>query len=253
MECAGEKKRTGHSDSCYVQNRRAVAIQRRIAFAGTLWNNRGMDTSWLIAILAGSLLGVLAFIFYLVRWTAIRADRNCRELAAQLRLEVKRTSRRWLPQFASPFLTGTIQGRSVRIHTYTVSAGRNQETWCETMMYSPNKYDLTLTISTRPLFSGIAQIFTKNVVKTGDETFDKHLWIQTNAPGFMQAALIPEMRTRIAEIWTRQRLKGSLKVEYDKLKYSERGSFSNQKICRHMAASVDLLLDIATLVETYTP
>ena len=210
-----------------------------------------MEIVLVITIMLIGFALMFGVIFLVIRWQAKRAQQNGTWMAQELRLDFKRKPRKWLPQFGEPYLEGTMRGLPVQISTYTTSAGQSQQTWCQAILRIPQNRGLKLTISQRGLLSGVTQLFSSDVVKTGDEKFDKSFVLKCNAPAFIEAALFPEMRAQFAGTWTRHGLKGSITLNGNILQYLEQGNFANKKTCQHVVPAMGLLLDVATWVDAY--
>jgi hypothetical protein len=73
--------------------------------------------------------------------------------------------------------------------------------------------------------------------------------VNSSDPGYVQAAFIPEVRERFTAAW-QAGARGTVSVEGADVKYVEQGSFSNAKICARFPALVELVCDVADIVET---
>lgn len=68
----------------------------------------------------------------------------------------------------------------------------------------------------------------------------------------MQAALVPEARAKIMELWLVNKLKGRVRLESDTLKYEEKDcGFWSKSACIRVAGSVELLGVLADIVDAH--
>lgn len=177
---------------------------------------------------------------------------NCTWMAGELGIAAKREPARWLPQFANSYTEGNVQNHSMHISMYTAGSAKNQRTWCRAIIRMPENPGLKLSIARRDLFSGLQQMFrSSNVVKTGDEEFDRTFLVQCNDPAFIQAVLFPEVRTRFTRTWMTNKLSGSITLDSHDLKYTVQGSFTTRKSCERLVAAARLLSDVAVWVDAY--
>lgn len=189
---------------------------------------------------------VLAVSFVAGYFQTKKAGENLAKLATRLGLALATTGK----YFKKHSLTGELRGRTAEVFNYTTGAGKSKQTWSALAVTAKKTGGLTFTVERRVAFLDLfSRVFRKNEVKTGDAVFDKSWVLKTNRPDFMQAALLPEMRTKLLRFADGSIAAPSFKLETQRVVYAERGSFSSEKICDRIEAAVDVLSDLADVVE----
>jgi hypothetical protein len=84
----------------------------------------------------------------------------------------------------------------------------------------------------------------------GDVAFDRRWFIETNAPDFLRAALLPELRTRFDRISQRSR-SGSFETVDGAVRYAEVGGFDSVERCERFAEAVEAVCDLADVAEVF--
>ena len=142
-----------------------------------------------------------------------------------------------------------MRGRHVRIYNYTTGSGKNRTTWCALALAVRERGSFTLKISRENLFTRAGRMFGVDDVATGDERFDKEFYVKSNDAAYVQAALLPEVRSQIAEAWQKHGARGSFRIENGEIIYAETGSYSSRKICDRWPAMLDVAFTLADVVE----
>ena len=88
-------------------------------------------------------------------------------------------------------------------------------------------------------------------VQVGDPVFDQRFVVQTNAPDFLRAALLPEIRDALLRSWSPQAMGANVKLEGGELVYSESGSFTDVAVVGRIKAILVPLAALAALPEVY--
>jgi hypothetical protein len=86
-------------------------------------------------------------------------------------------------------------------------------------------------------------------VRTGDEGFDREFYVKSNDAAYVQAALLPEVRSAIAEAWEKRGARGTIRVEGNEILYAEAGTYSSRKICERWPAMIELAFLLGDVVE----
>lgn len=191
--------------------------------------------------------GCLAFFAVILRWAAIssrKAMENVRHLAARLRLTVA-VNKPKLGFYRAPEATGTIRGKRVRLYNYTTGSGKSKTTWSAVAVTPATHGGLTFTLSHQGLGTKLQSLFGAKEIEVGDAGFDRTWFIQTNAPEFFAAALLPEVRQKL------QGAKGTWKLAEGVMVYAEKGSFGDPARCARFPAVVDAACDLADIAEVY--
>ncbi len=143
---------------------------------------------------------------------------------------------------------GTRAGRQVRVHTFTTGSGKSRQTWLSAAVRAGAGGRMELSLMRQGFGTKISEWFGAKEVTVGDAVFDGHWFIRSNRAEFIQAALLPEIRTRIDEVAA---LGGnSLKIEVKGgwATYVERGGVSRKSLHR-VELALGLLEELATLAE----
>ncbi len=205
------------------------------------------DVSELIPVLFG---GLFVGVFALAITTAIRqrkrAAANLLRVADELRLEFRRGTARGPFGKGAPSVEGVVDGRPIRIHSYTTGSGKQRTQWCAISLTATNPGGLSLRISGENVLTKAGRAFGIDDVEVGDPVFDKTFFVKANKPEFIRAALIPEVRERFLAA-RRTGARGTITVEGAEVKYAEVGSFSNEKLARRIPTLVALLSDVALI------
>jgi len=191
--------------------------------------------------------GFLIFFGVILRMAAIssrKAVDNVRRLAEQLRLTMNE-NRPVLGFCRSPEATGTIRGKAVRLYNYTTGSGKSKTTWAAVGVAPAANGGLTFALAPQGLGTKLKELFGAKEIKVGDMAFDRDWFIQTNAPDFFGAALLPEMQRKI------QVTKGTWKLADGVVVYAERGSFADERRCARFVSVVDAACDLADIAEVY--
>lgn len=196
------------------------------------------------ALVAGS--GVL-----LARRQAKRARANLATVASELGLQLveKPPLLGFFPQ--APTASGRHGGRAIAFHTYTTGSGKQRQTWRALAVSCDNPHELFLQLGTQNFLTMLAEKFGSQDVKVGEPTFDERFVLKTNAPEFVRAALLPEIRRGLLAGWSARASGAHVKLAGGQLLYSELGSFADPAGVARMRTLLDPLLALAALPEVY--
>jgi hypothetical protein len=208
--------------------------------------------------------GIAAFLFFigftvfivgaallLGRRQARRASENLTELARALGLRcVQRPA--VLGVFpAMPTVDGMRGGRAVSFFTFTTGSGKNRQTWQACGVRCENPQGLTFQLGTQNALSRLGVMLGMQDVQVGDAAFDERFVVKTNAPDFLRAALLPEVRAELLRCWASRATGAHVKLAGIDVVYAENGSFADTAVVERMKAIVEPLLALAALPEVY--
>ena len=191
--------------------------------------------------------GFLIFLGVIMRVAVItsrKARENMQRLAEQLHLQVK-ASKPVMGFHRSPEATGSIRGKTVRIYNYTTGTSKSKTIWAAVAVITSTQSKLTFKLSHQGFGTKVKEVFGAKEITVGRAEFDESWFIQTNAPEFFRAALLPEVQEKI------QHQKGTWKLEAGVMHYAERGSFTDPHRCERFAGVVDAACDLADIAEVY--
>ena len=199
--------------------------------------------SMTVLVLGGALL--------LGRRQARRARENLAALAQELglRLEDRPPALGIFPHV--PTLRGEHAGRALRVFTFTTGSGKNRQTWQALGLACANPRALTLQLGAQNVLTSLGVMFGMQDVQVGDRTFDERFVVKTNAPAYLRAALLPEMRTALLQRWPQRGMGANVKLAGGEIVYAELGSFAETGKAERMKAMLEPLSALAALPEVY--
>jgi hypothetical protein len=152
----------------------------------------------------------------------------------------------------TPELHGTRRGKYLRVYAYTTGSGKSRAHWTAVAARLGTSSALTFRLSREGLGSRILSVFGAKEIQVGDAEFDRRWFVQTNAPDFFRAALLPELRTKLDAI-SRRGGDGIYETVNDTIRYSERGWFADQARCERFVDVIDAVCDLADVAEVHGP
>lgn len=192
-------------------------------------------------------LAMLAIVASSLKTRSHRARRNASDLAQHLglTLEPAQPVLGWF--YPPPKMRGFLRERAASLWTYSRRSGKSRQTWTAISVTAKAHRNLTFNIAPQGLLSSVQGLFGVKEIKVGDPTFDNRWFIVTNAPAFLQAALIPEIREKFLT------LPGTLRCENGTVTYTERGHLSSEEKCTRFAKAAALASAMVDVVETHAP
>lgn len=199
--------------------------------------------------------GFVAFCAWLVTWGMKHAKKvrsNFQQLAAQLGFVFVERAKRAVFD-SSLTATGEIDGRAAQLLSYTTGSGKHQVTWAAISLTPRADGGLQFELSRQGLGTTISRLFGAREITVGEPAFDSAWFIQTNQPDFFQAALLPELQTRITAALTGSDAvqRPSFKLESGSVVYREAGDFGSDLRCARIAALTAVLSDLAAIAEVF--
>ncbi|HTQ30461.1 MAG TPA: hypothetical protein VMI53_04570 [Opitutaceae bacterium] len=191
---------------------------------------------------------IVPLIAGLVIWATLvqkqRTAANLQKLAVRLGLEFLPAGG-WLGR---PSIVGPMRGKAVQIFNYTTGSGKSRTTWSAMKAQLAAPSQLSFTLRKQGFATRIIELFGAHEITVGDAEFDKAWFVQTNQPGFMRAALIPEMRAKLMAA-LHAGLPGAFELNGRDVKYAEVGTFADAKRIERFAALGEVLCDLADVAE----
>jgi hypothetical protein len=193
----------------------------------------------------------IIFVVVLLRFaanTAKRTHERVSRLAADLGLAMAPPQVTFGLLHSAPRASGERRGKRLEIYTYTTGSGKSRTTWYALSAQPRADGGLKFKLARQGFGSKVAQLFGTKEIQVGDPEFDRAWFIETNRPEFFAAALLPELRAKLAAATTGGS-RVSLKLEQGKVVYAEVGGFFNDDRCRRFLALADVVCDLADIAE----
>lgn len=200
-------------------------------------------------LVGGSMLTVFAAVTWLSARQSKRAWFQVEALATRLGLTIEPAQIILGIFYKSPLAAGTLRGKRVEIYTFTTGSGKSRVHWCALSVLPAATGGLTFTLSRQGLGTKLSQLFGVKEITVGDPAFDTAWFIQTNAADFFRAALLPELRHKLDQVFA-QGARGTLKLENGKVLYTETGAFDEPR-CRRFESVVEIACDFADVAEVH--
>jgi hypothetical protein len=153
---------------------------------------------------------------------------------------------------STPMVDGELGGRKVRFFELCTGSGKSRQTWSAVSVGCANPHDFRLRLGPQSFLTKLGEKFGLQDVSVGDPPFDEKFVVQTNAPEFLRAALLPEMRDPLLRHWPAGLAGASLKIEGGEVVYADCMPFSDEKLLLRMESLVDVLIALAALPEAYS-
>ena len=198
-----------------------------------------------VVLFAGSLGLALAFGARQIR----RSRQHLEALAAQTGLGLQELPKQ-LGFRQVPEVQGVSRGKAVRVYAYHTGSGKSRTDWAAVAATPARPSALTFRIAPQGFGTKVAALFGAREIEVGDPAFDRHWFIQTNAPDYLRAALIPELRAKLAQI-VAQGGDGTCETTEGTIRYAERGWFSDRRRAERYAAVLEAVCDLADIAEVY--
>jgi len=149
-----------------------------------------------------------------------------------------------------PRLVGKRGGRSVDVHASVREVDRSTYEFRVVSAVVRNPAALVLLMDGGLMLPEIKTPPAPETVVTGDAGFDRGHRLRSNDAAFWNVALIPEARQRLVDA-VRMGPRTTLRVLPGEVSYIESGSFNSDAVCARIPALVDLVCDLADIVESH--
>lgn len=185
----------------------------------------------------------------LMVWLGARASVAARErvgrLATALGLQLEAAQPTLGFFYPEPRVTGRLRGKAVLIHNYSTGSGKSRRTWSALAVTPAQDGGLTLVLTRQGFVSKLQELFGSKEITVGNPEFDAAWFVRTNAPDFLQAALLPELQAKFRPF------KGAFKLEKGVVTYVEEGAFNHEERCQRFLLAADVACDLADIAEVY--
>lgn len=197
-------------------------------------------------------VGILVLIVVFGIWSFRKTRENLTRLALDLglQLHVKPPVLGLFPRL--PTVDGERGGRKIRFFQFSTGSGKHRTVWSAVGVSCANPHGLQVRLCAQNFITELGEKFGMKDLRLGIHPFDDKFVVQTNAPEFLSAALLPEIRDPLLRHWPFMLGTASLKIEGGEVVYAERGGFSDTKMIERMKSLLDVLLTVAALPEVYS-
>lgn len=193
--------------------------------------------------------GMIGFVFWMALNQARQAAANLQALAQRLGLAYTENKLPGLGLVTTRTVTGRLADREVSFHSFTTGSGKSSTTWRAAAVRPRTTGALTFHFHRQGFASKIEALFGAKEAVTGDAAFDAAWFLQTNDPGFVGAALVPEVRAKLMTALAAGGSNGYFRLENGMVRYAEIGTFADAKACARLEQMLPLLQDLADITE----
>jgi len=210
-----------------------------------------MENVAILLLMAAIGLGFVGFLLWLGAKSSQKVWRNGQRLAETLGLTPAHgvPTGQWF--YPAPRAAGTIRGKRVELFTYTTGSGKSRRHWAAISAAPRAAGGLTLSLARQGFATRVLELFGAKEVQVVDPAFDQRWFIRTNQPEFVRAALLPELRMKLAALDATHALRGSFELKDGVVKYAEEGGFYDDARCTRFAAVADVVCDFADIAEVW--
>jgi hypothetical protein len=145
-------------------------------------------------------------------------------------------------------MEGVQSGRKLRYWTYTTGSGKSRVTWSAVGVEPRADGGLEFEITQQHFGSKILEFFGAKEIQVGDPVFDAAWFVRTNQPEFFAAALVPSIREQMMAAPGKTR-SGQYKLADGRVRYAEKGSWSQAGVLERLEQQVPLLQALADVAE----
>jgi len=211
-----------------------------------------MDNAvWFVLLIGGALMGLVVFALRTAKKAALVRNVALREMAERLGLEYREEPAPGI--FApTPVVAGMINDRRARLHEFSRGSGKSRTRWVAASVgiLGPSALKFTMRSQGPAIFERIAGAFGYKDVVIGDAAFDAMFAINGSDEAFLKAALISEVRIRLATFWPKAS-GGRITVGDGEAVYEQQGSLSSARCREHLEKAFPVLGDMAALAEVH--
>lgn len=197
---------------------------------------------------------ILVVAIVLAVWSVRKTYDSLARLAGELNLQLVAKP----PVFGvfrrTPRVEGNVAGRNVCFFQYSEGTQKNRRSWSAVAVTCRNPHGFTLRLCRQSILTDLGVKLGGLVdLQIGDPGFDEKFVIQTNAPEYLRAALLPELRETLLREWPTTLLAATLKIEGGRVLFSDAMPFSDARVPARMKALLPVLSALAVLPEVYSP
>jgi hypothetical protein len=204
-----------------------------------------------VILFGAALIGLVVFIMRAAKKAALERNVALREMARRLGFDYREepASGMFAPM---PIVAGMLNGRRARVHEFTRGSGKNRTRWVAASMQILGTSGLKFTMRSQgpALLERIAGAFGYKDIVVGDPAFDAMFAINGSDEAYLKAALIQEVRMRLAAFWPKAG--GSrITVGDGEAVYEQQGSLTNARSRENLEKSFPVLGDMVALAEVH--
>lgn len=149
------------------------------------------------------------------------------------------------------YLEGQYRGRKARIAQEWRSQGNNRVQYTVVSLEMAPEAKVDFSMYRKGFFERFGTFLGMQDVKTGDEEFDSMVVVKSNPPEFAQAALLPELRERLEELYKHLKGNGRMQTKNGSVRYDEMGALHKKKLTARLPLVLDLLADMAAAIDVW--
>lgn len=204
-----------------------------------------MSEAYSVTLMVAGFLVLTGIVIWLGAKTTARARENVRRLADRLGLQLEAAQPTLGIFYPEPRATGLIRGKAVTLYNYSTGSGKSRRTWSALTATPAAAGGLTFALSRQGLGTKLLELFGSKEITVGNAEFDGTWFVQTNAPEYFRAALLPELQEKFRPF------RGAFKLEKGVVSYVEQGQFHDQERCLRFERAVGLVCDLADVAEVH--
>ncbi len=199
----------------------------------------------------GVMVVVVGGAVMLGRWQGKRTSANLAALARDLGLQLRERPPALGIIPLAPTVSGRNGGRELRFFTFSTGSGKSRQTWNAMGLACANPQALTFQLGAQNFLTVIGVMLGMQDVQVGDPVFDGRFVVKTNAPDYLRAALLPELRAELLRCWPQRGMGANVKLAGSEIVYAELGSFADSGVVERMKTMLAPLAALAVLPEVY--
>ena len=196
---------------------------------------------------------IVAIIVAFAVWSTRKTRDNLTQLARDLGFQLRQKPPVLGLFQPLPTVDGERGGRKVRFFQFTTGSRKSRTTWSAIGVECANPHDLKLNLFAQNFLTQLGEKLGMQDIRLGDPAFDEKFVVQTNAPDYLRAALLPELREPLLRHWDFRMGRNNLKIEGGEVVYAENNQFTDDAMLQRMKALLEVLLALAILPEIYPP
>ena len=196
-------------------------------------------------------VAILAVVIVAAVRTARKSRANLTRIAGELGLQL--VEKPLVLGFfrPTPTVEGNRGGRMVRVFEFTTGTSKRKVLWSAVSVGCGNPHGFQLRLGPQNFLTELGEKFGLQDLSVGDPVFDRKFVVQTNAPDYLRAALLPEIRDPLLRLWPAPLAGAMLKIEGGAVVYAETLPFSEVQLLTRMKSMLDVLVTLTALPEVY--
>lgn len=171
-----------------------------------------------------------------------------RGVAAAEGLEFDDAAPGWILPGHPPELRGVLRQKRVQVHLCHTGSGKSRRTWTAVEVEPRQTSSFVFKLTPQGVGSKLKSWFGAQDILVRDTSFDRDWFIESNRPEFLAAAILPEIRQRMADLRHVAGGRGHYDYRHGRVRYVEAGGYDAARIAR-LSRALGICLDLADLVE----